>query len=732
MSEAVTTDNASPSTTGIELTRGSHALREAIELVSSMRFSISLLTVICIASVIGTVVKQHEAMPSYVNQFGPFWVEVFDKLGLYSVYSAWWFMLILTFLVLSTSLCIARNAPKILVDLKTYKENVREQSLRAFGHKLEGDIAQTREAYAEQAARVIASRGYKIKLVPQEGATLIAAKSGAANKIGYLAAHGAIVLICIGGLLDGDTMTKAYMWATGKAPTRENFAIKDVPPKHTLPLANPTYRGNLFVVEGDKSDYALLNFSDGVMLQPLPIEVTLKKFIVEYYSTGMPKLFASDVTVKDKTTGVVTEGRIEVNKPLIIDGIALYQSSFQDGGSHLKLKGYPMLGKADKPFVVEGDVGGNTQIANGQSKLTLEFAGLRAINVENMSQPGTTNAVDLRGVDLGSGLTKALGEPLDKMTGSGANVAKTKKLQNIGPSVSYRLRDASGQAREYNNYMLPVELDGVRVYLAGLRDDLNDAFRYVRIPADENDGVDGFMLLRAALNDETMRAKAIERFAATAKLPQTEGKTDSHVAEQLKFSSARALDLFAGVVPLKAGEKAIAGLEGLNGFLEKNVPETERNNAADIFLRLLNGALYQLYQVARENAGLKPLETNESTQKFMAQAVLALSDSFVYGAPVYLKLEDYKLVQASVFQVARAPGKYLVYLGCALLILGVFTMLYVRERRLWLLIKSTGDGASSHALLAMSTTRKTMDFEREFEKFKALVIDPTPTAKESI
>jgi cytochrome c biogenesis protein len=58
-------------------------------------------------------------------------------------------------------------------------------------------------------------------------------------------------------------------------------------------------------------------------------------------------------------------------------------------------------------------------------------------------------------------------------------------------------------------------------------------------------------------------------------------------------------------------------------------------------------------------------------------------------------------------------------------------MLYVRERRLWLLIKSTGDGASSHALLAMSTTRKTMDFEREFEKFKALVIDPTPTAKDT-
>ena len=42
-------------------------LKELLDLVASMRFSISLLTVICIASVIGTVVKQHEPPVNYVN-----------------------------------------------------------------------------------------------------------------------------------------------------------------------------------------------------------------------------------------------------------------------------------------------------------------------------------------------------------------------------------------------------------------------------------------------------------------------------------------------------------------------------------------------------------------------------------------------------------------------------------------------------------------------------------------
>ena len=65
------------STQGLELKSGSRPLRAAAELLSSMRFSISLLTVICISSVIGTVLKQHESINNYVNQFGPFWAEVF-------------------------------------------------------------------------------------------------------------------------------------------------------------------------------------------------------------------------------------------------------------------------------------------------------------------------------------------------------------------------------------------------------------------------------------------------------------------------------------------------------------------------------------------------------------------------------------------------------------------------------------------------------------------------------
>ena len=54
--------------------------RASVELLSSMRFAIALLTIISIASVIGTVIKQGEPYNNYVNQFGPLWAEIFNGL----------------------------------------------------------------------------------------------------------------------------------------------------------------------------------------------------------------------------------------------------------------------------------------------------------------------------------------------------------------------------------------------------------------------------------------------------------------------------------------------------------------------------------------------------------------------------------------------------------------------------------------------------------------------------
>ena len=87
--------------------------------------------ILSIASIIGTVLKQDDPYPNYVNQFGPFWADIFRALSLYTVYSAWWFMLILGFLWCRVRCASIRNAPKMIADMNSWKDKrARRQPAR--------------------------------------------------------------------------------------------------------------------------------------------------------------------------------------------------------------------------------------------------------------------------------------------------------------------------------------------------------------------------------------------------------------------------------------------------------------------------------------------------------------------------------------------------------------------------------------------------------------------------
>ncbi|ADJ61680.1 cytochrome C-type biogenesis transmembrane protein [Herbaspirillum seropedicae SmR1] len=688
-----------------------------------MRFAISLLTLIAIASVIGTVMKQNEPMPNYVNQFGPFWFEVFGKLGLYAVYSAWWFLLIMGFLVLSTSLCIARNAPKMLRDVKSWRDNVREQSLRNFHHKHEWHTAEAPAQAAARLVRQVGARGYKTRLADKEGGTLLAAKQGAANKWGYIFAHAAIVIICLGGLLDSDLPIRFQQWFYGKSAFTGNGIIAEIPERYRLGLNNPTFRGNTLIPEGSSSSTAIIPQKDGVMIQDLPFTIRLKRFIIDFYSTGMPKLFASEVVVRDHETGKETAATIKVNEPLIYQGVAIYQSSFEDGGSKLKLVGYPMRGGSNSHFALSGVVNGSTALPAGLGDYTIEWSGFRPFNVENMqaSGGGGSTSGDARAVNVGKSVNRGLMDSLDKHLGSSAKNANSKDFKNVGPSVQYKLRDKTGQAREYFNYMQSLSIDGAYVFLAGMREQPDQPFRYLRIPADDNDSVAEWMRLRAALANPALREEAARRYARQA---ISNGREASPVLrEQLQQSALRGLTIFAG-------DGKVSGYIAVTRFLEQ-LPAAEQEKAADIFMKILNGSMWELWQAARAQDGLEPVASDEPHGRYLQLAINALADAAFYPAPVFLQLSSFEEIKASVLQVTRSPGKKVVYLGCLFLVLGVFAMLYIRERRLWIWIKPAADGQGSQALLAMSTQRRTLDFDKEFEQMKARVSGdaaPPPSA----
>ena len=680
-----------PSTGGIELTTQRRWLADLVELMSSMRFAISALSIVGIASAIGTIVAQDAPSINYVNQFGAFWAEVFSSLDFFRVYNAPWFLVVMGLMLVSTSLCLIRNTPKMIKDARSWRDKVRDSSFPAFKHRAQITVPTGSGGQAlAQLQQFLQSRGYAVRQAAAQGqrTPCLVAKKGASNRLGYIAAHLAIVVVSLGGLLDSQLPLKAAAWWWDKTPLQmAMFAGDEVPETARLPASTPSYRANALIPEGASSDVAVVTQADGALLLDLPFELELKAFRIDYYPTGMPKLFASDVVLKDKISGEIKAATIEVNKPLIHRGIAIYQSSFDDGGSKLKLTAHPMMGPIKTALPIDLNVGQSQVLRSGDQSVTLEITGFKAINVENMA-------------NVAGGEPPAEKNPFQQHVATvlspALNAGKTTQLRNIGPSFNYKLRDAAGQAKEFHIYMLPVEIDSNRVYLAGVRNSPDEQFKYLRMPADSKDSLDEFFRLRAALSNPEQRRLAATRFARQATTPE--------LSDALSQSAQRALDAIAN-----------GGVENLGRILEQTVAEAERERAAEVVLRLLAGAFWELWQQARQQDRLPAMERTEDNIRFAQLALTAVSDAQLFQAPVMVALNEFEEVKASVFQVTRSPGQTTVYVGCLLLVLGIFAMLYIQERRIWIWM-SPQEGSEKNTLikLAASSPRLTLDFKREF------------------
>jgi cytochrome c biogenesis protein len=99
---------------------------------------------------------------------------------------------------------------------------------------------------------------------------------------------------------------------------------------------------------------------------------------------------------------------------------------------------------------------------------------------------------------------------------------------------------------------------------------------------------------------------------------------------------------------------------------------------------------------------------------FLQDSLNAMNDYFYYGTPYYFQLQDFVHKEASGLQLTKSPGQKWVYLGSTLLVLGIFAMFYIRERRVWILLKAD----SPQVLLAMSSNRKNLDFEQDFDRIR--------------
>lgn len=670
-------------TTGNQGTAKSAVSRRSVilDFLGSMNLAITILVIIAIASAIGTVLQQNQPYNNYIIKFGPFWHEFFLALNLYDIYSAGWFLVLLVFLVISTGVCIYRNAPTMLQDMRNYRLNSKIKSLKT----IEGSKSWTIDdvgATEKTVTRLFEVNGYKVKRKQHDDRLIIAAMRGRWNRLGYIFAHVGIIVILVGGVMDSTLDITFREWFGYSKVDKETIYVKDMPEESQLkPNDLLSFRGNVDITEGQTANFTLLRIREGTLVQYLPFAVKLKDFRVEHYESGQPKSFESDLVIIDQDRGKTFEQTIAVNHPLQYRGYTIYQASFGDGGSKLGLKIWPFYDYKLRTLEMQSVVRGKRQLQTLKGDLTLEFSDFKKYNVRPAGE----------------------GDPKDK------------KFVNDGSSVIFKVRDSTGQAREYVNYMSPVKNNDRYVFVSGMRTNPSENFRYLHIPADDKFTVERFMKFHALIND-------------TARVQKIAVKTVDQVLENAPDSDKYKQSIISSMMDLLERFN-LGGYRAIDSYVQSAKADAgQKKKMRDAYFKVLGTILQALYMEVLKEEGVdtsKPI--TEEQEGYYLAALDALRQIPAYGTPFYAQLTDFTHVESSGLSIAKLPGKNVFYLGCIMSITGIFLLLYLSHKRLWAVIYKDESGRDT-LLVAGSGNRNTADFRHYFaalvERLDHLISEP--------
>ncbi len=175
-----------------------------LNLLSSVRFGVTLLILLVVASMIGMLIMQQnvEGFDNYFATLTPSQKLLYGSLGFFDIYHAWYFNALLLILSLNIILASIDRAPK------TWKV-VTRRKLEAGRKWLEGQQqhseaiveGETAGAVAERVSASMRGVGLKTIVTEKNGRAYVFGERGAWNRLGYLAVHVALLTIFTGGFL---------------------------------------------------------------------------------------------------------------------------------------------------------------------------------------------------------------------------------------------------------------------------------------------------------------------------------------------------------------------------------------------------------------------------------------------------------------------------------------------------------------------------------------------------
>jgi cytochrome c biogenesis protein len=260
----------------------------------SLKLSISLLILLAVTSIIGTVIPQGPER-EYLMTLSPIKLKLYSALGFFDMYHSWWFILLLYLLTINLIACSIKRLPRVwkMVTVPTLVMDEGVEKSLSLTHEVR--LHQEPAAVRDKLVSFLSAKLAPPVVTEQDGELHLFAQKHPWSRLGVYVVHSSIVIIFIGAILGSLFGYKAFV---------------NIP-------------------EGGSTSVVYKRTGQEI---PLGFSVRCEDFSVTFYDTGAPKEFKSLLTVEENGKVVIDKRPIVVNDPLTYKGITFYQSSYGPAG----------------------------------------------------------------------------------------------------------------------------------------------------------------------------------------------------------------------------------------------------------------------------------------------------------------------------------------------------------------------------------------------------------------
>jgi len=271
--------------------------------LTSVPLALLVIAVLAVTSIIGTVIPQGESIALYTERFGAKNAVLFELLALNNMYSSLWFKALLVLLCVNIIACSYSRLPGVLKIIRKDNLTLSFESILKDKNASHFHSAIDIHEVVEGVKNALGHKSLAIREYENSSSTLCFKEWGAWTRLGAYIVHLSIIIIVFGAVFGSMLGYKAFVM---------------------LPEGTST-----------KVVYSQAN-NDQI---PLDFEIYCETFNVDYYESGAPKEFRSDLSVIENDQTVLNK-RITVNDPLNYQGITFYQSSYQQIPGEYSVKLY--------------------------------------------------------------------------------------------------------------------------------------------------------------------------------------------------------------------------------------------------------------------------------------------------------------------------------------------------------------------------------------------------------